>query len=55
LYFFVVTERVFGDGTRWNIFTITNEIWGSLGNFPQKKKKFCGKLPSDPQISLVNP
>jgi hypothetical protein len=24
-----ITERVFGDGTWWNIFTITNEIWGS--------------------------
>jgi hypothetical protein len=40
---------------------VTNEIWGSLGNFPQKRKVpffvesslFCGKLPSDPQISLV--
>jgi hypothetical protein len=34
----LLTERVFGDGTWWNIFTKTNEFWGSLGNFPQKKK-----------------
>jgi hypothetical protein len=36
-----LTERVFGDGTWWNIFTITNEI----------SFLFCGKLPSDSQIS----